>query len=73
VRLEITEPRFGCLNGRFQSFTGGRSGKLQTRRTKREVCGCQIKIDHMYDVCDRMFASASNTTLSGPARALTRH
>jgi hypothetical protein len=33
MRLEITGPRSGSLNGKRQSFVGGRSGKLQTHRT----------------------------------------
>jgi hypothetical protein len=34
MRLGITGPRFGSLNGKCYSFLGWRSGKLQTHRTR---------------------------------------
>jgi hypothetical protein len=32
MRLEITGPRFGSLNGKFQCFVRRRPGKFQTHR-----------------------------------------
>jgi hypothetical protein len=43
MRLEITGPRVGSLDGKFQSFVGGRSGKLQAHRTVTTKGGARLR------------------------------